>query len=142
MALYKLVEATMLTIVGVGVLRLVNRDIAALAEQWVHRLHLDPDYVVVHTILATLTGITPRRLAEISAGSFAYALLRVVEGVGLWLGKRWAEYLTIIATAALVPVEVYEVVQRLSIIRVGALVLNLAIVAYLAWQLRRPRPSA
>lgn len=61
----------------------------------------------------------------------AYALLEGVEGIGLWLGRRWAEYLTFIATAILLAPEIYELTDRISIAKVIAIVINLAIIAYL-----------
>ena len=61
----------------------------------------------------------------------AYALLEGIEAVGLWLGRRWAEYLTFIATVIFVPYEIYELTKSVSALKVLALVINLAIVAYL-----------
>jgi uncharacterized membrane protein (DUF2068 family) len=66
----------------------------------------------------------------------AYAVLEAVEAVGLWLQKRWAEYLALIATAALLPLEIYELVRGVSAFKVIALVLNLAIVVYLLFAKR------
>ena len=67
--------------------------------------------------------------------------LFTVEGVGLWKGKRWAEYLTVIATSALIPFEVYELARRLTMVRVSALVVNVAAVIYLVYRLRHPRQA-
>jgi uncharacterized membrane protein (DUF2068 family) len=66
----------------------------------------------------------------------AYAVLEAVEAVGLWLQKRWAEYLTLVATAALLPLEIYELVRGVSAFKVIALVVNLAIVVYLLFAKR------
>lgn len=63
---------------------------------------------------------------------FLYAVLEGVEAVGLWLGRRWAEYLTFVATALLLPFEVYELSESVSPLKVSALLINLAIVVYLA----------
>jgi uncharacterized membrane protein (DUF2068 family) len=68
--------------------------------------------------------------------ALGYMLVEGVEAVGLWRQRRWAEYLTVIATAGLVPLEVDELVKRVTVVRVGALVLNLAIVAWLLWAKR------
>ena len=72
-------------------------------------------------------------LAFIALG---YAALEAVESVFLWRGKRWAEYLTVVATAAFLPLEIYEIVEKVSLLKVGALVVNLAILAYLVWTKR------
>jgi uncharacterized membrane protein (DUF2068 family) len=65
-----------------------------------------------------------------------YALLEGVEAIGLWLGKRWAEYLTFIATAVLLPFEVYELHERVSPLKVIGFLINLAVVVYLIYAKR------
>jgi uncharacterized membrane protein (DUF2068 family) len=72
----------------------------------------------------------------IAIGAIAYALLEGTEGVGLSMRKRWAEYLTVIATGLFIPFEVYEVFNQVTLFRVGALLLNLAVVGYLGWSKR------
>ena len=68
---------------------------------------------------------------------FAYAALFLTEGIGLWRDRRWAEYLTIVATGSLVPLEVFELARKVTAVRIGALVVNLLIVVYLVGRLRR-----
>jgi uncharacterized membrane protein (DUF2068 family) len=70
-------------------------------------------------------------------GTFFYALLHLVEGTGLVLRRRWAEYLTVVATGSLLPLEFYEIARKFSVLRVGVLAINLAIVAYVIARLRR-----
>jgi len=74
---------------------------------------------------------TPTHLYTLSLVLMAYAALEATEMVGLWLNKRWAEYLTFIATTALVPFEVYELTKSISVFKVLALVINVAVVIYL-----------
>jgi len=62
-----------------------------------------------------------------------YAVIEGTETVGLWLEKRWAEYLTALATAGFLPLEIYELLGKVTVFRLGALVVNLAIVAYLIY---------
>ena len=79
---------------------------------------------------------TPTHLIELALIFLAYACLEAVEGVGLWLNKRWAEYLTFIATSLLIPYEVYELYLRVSVLKVVAFVLNVLVVAYLLYAKR------
>jgi uncharacterized membrane protein (DUF2068 family) len=65
---------------------------------------------------------------------FAYALVEGTEGVGLAMRRRWAEYLIVVATGLLIPYEVWEVIHKVTIFRVGGLLLNVAIVVYLAYR--------
>ena len=83
--------------------------------------------------LFTLQTHTLRVLAAVLLG---YALLEGIEAVGLWLTKRWAEYLTFIATALLLPFEVYELTNRVSVLKIIGFLINLAVVVYLIWAKR------
>jgi len=102
---------------------------------------VDPDNRFIHKLLARVFAIKPKQLKELSAGTFFYAALLLTEGIGLLLRKHWAEYFTVITTAALVPLEVYELVERLSAAKVAVLVVNLAIVWYLVARLRSEKPN-
>jgi len=69
--------------------------------------------------------------------SLGYAGMLLVEGIGLWLEFTWAAYLTVVSTSLLLPFELYEVFEQVSMLRVGVLLLNLVIVFYLVSQLKR-----
>ena len=75
-------------------------------------------------------------ITVLAIGAIAYALLEGTEGVGLAMRRRWAEYLTVIATGILIPYEAYEVIRHVTLFKVGALLLNLAVVGYLAYRKR------
>lgn len=72
----------------------------------------------------------------VAISALAYAGLEGTEGVGLAMRRRWAEYLTVIATGVLIPYELYEVVRHPSLFKLGALALNVAVVGYLAYRKR------
>ena len=108
---------------------------AASAQQ---QLNLDSDETIIEQLffrLLVLIGHLPHTTL-LAVAAFAYALLEGTEGVGLAMRRRWAEYLTVIATGALIPFEAYEVVHKVTLFRVGALLLNLAVVGYLAYRKR------
>jgi uncharacterized membrane protein (DUF2068 family) len=83
-----------------------------------------------------LFSLRSSRLHLFAAIAIVYALVEGLEAVGLWYGKRWAEYLTLIVTASLLPVEVYELSHHVSPFKVVAFVLNVAVVAYLLYAKR------
>jgi uncharacterized membrane protein (DUF2068 family) len=85
---------------------------------------------VVHSI-RSLLHLRSETLAWVTLGLLAYAVIELLEGVGLWYIKRWAEYLTVVATAAFLPLEIYELMERVTWLRVGALIFNIAAVVYL-----------
>ena len=112
-------------------LRQVFEEDLPAARPLAERLHVDlDDSGVVHTIRSWL-NLGTGTLTWIAAGLGGYALLQVVEGVGLWYAKRWAEYLAVVATSVFIPLEVYELVEKVTWLRVGALVFNIAAVIYL-----------
>ncbi len=128
--------------VGLGALQLLQPGVAARAQQWVTALATSSDRRIVQRLIALAGGLSPGRLEALGIGAFLYAGLFATEGVGLWLGKRWAEYLTVIATLTFVPVAVFELTRRVSPARLAALFLNLVVVAYLARRLLSRRPAA
>jgi uncharacterized membrane protein (DUF2068 family) len=85
---------------------------------------------IVHD-LRSLFAISIRSLYLVGVAIAAYAVMEGVEAVGLWLGKRWAEYLTFVATIVFVPYEVYELVKSVSTLKALTLVVNLAVAVYL-----------
>jgi uncharacterized membrane protein (DUF2068 family) len=85
---------------------------------------------VLHDIRHLFT-IESGTLTKIGIVVAFYALLEGAEAVGLWYGKRWAEYLTFLATTLLLPLEVYELTDRFSVLKVLTLLINLAVVVYL-----------
>ena len=136
-AAFKLLKALALIALGVGALRLLHKDVAGVVEHWIDVFRVDPHNHFIHLLLAKLSILDDRRLKELSIGTFVYAGIFLVEGVGLTFRQRWAEYFTIISTASLLPIEIYELTRRVSAGRSFALVINLAVVAYLVWELRR-----
>ncbi len=134
--IFKLVKGLLLAATGAGALSLLHKDVEKTLSHWIALLRVDPDNEMIHGMASRLFSLTPRQLKEISAGTFFYAALLLIEGIGLLMRKGWAEYLTVITTAALLPVEIYELIKRFTGIRVGVLILNLMIVGYLIWRIK------
>lgn len=86
--------------------------------------------------LDKLLSLQTHTLHLFGAVLLAYALLEGAEAVGLWMTKRWAEYLTFIATAVFLPFEVYEIATRVTAVKVIGFLINLAVVLYLIWAKR------
>ena len=136
-AIFKLFKGALLLLVGIGALRLLHRDVGEVVSHWADVLGADPDNRFIHRLLARAFAVSPRQLEEASVGTFIYAGLLLTEGTGLWLRKRWAEYFTIITTAGLIPLEVYEIHRHLTAIKIVVLLINVAIVIYLVARVRR-----
>jgi len=130
----KLLTAMLLIAGGIGAFHFINHDISDAARRILTLLHLDPRNSFLNNILSNITDLDPTDLRKIGIATFIYAILYIIEGIGLLKTKRWAEYMTIIITASLLPFEYYEVMLRATWLRVGALVINLGIVIYL-WRI-------
>ncbi len=135
-AVFKLLKATLLVALGVGAFRLLHKDIYTLIEHSIEALKLDPGSRFVDALLAKAANLHPEQIKKLGLGSFFYAGLFLTEGIGLWMVKRWAEWLTVIITSSLIPIEIYEIHRHPSWIKVAVFVINLAIVAYLIYRIR------
>lgn len=136
-AAFKLLKGLALLALGIGALNLLHKDVEAIVVHWITIFQVDPHSHYLQVLLAKLSILDDRRLKELSVGTFIYSALFMTEGIGLALGKRWAEYLTIMSTASLLPLELYEIAKHTTVGKVIALVINLAVVAYLIFELRR-----
>ncbi|MBJ8344246.1 DUF2127 domain-containing protein [Antrihabitans sp. YC2-6] len=90
---------------------------------------------IVHGIDKAL-DLSSTTLLWIGIGICAYAVLQIVEAVGLWLVQRWGEYFAVVATSIFLPLEIYELTERITALRIGALVVNVAAVVWLIWSKR------
>ena len=90
---------------------------------------------LAHTV-DQLFSVSSNRLHLFAAIAIVYALVEGIEAIGLWYAKRWAEYLTFIVTASLLPVEVYEMTHHVTPFKVVAFIVNLAVVVYLLYAKR------
>jgi|SRR5579863_2927687 len=141
-ALFKLLKAALLIALGIGALRLIHTDISGVLEHFVLRLGLDPGGHYVGDALEKVANLTPTKVESVAIGSFIYSALFLTEGIGLWMLKRWAEWLTVIITSSLLPVEIYECFRHPGIGKVLVFLLNIGIVVYLIYQMRRDSPAA
>jgi uncharacterized membrane protein (DUF2068 family) len=139
-ALFKLLKAALLIIGGIGLLKLIHMDVATELDHWIMKLGFDPGSHYVNQAIQKATNLSPNKIKELGLTSFVYAALFLTEGIGLWLLKRWAEWLTVIITSSLVPLEVYEICRHPTPIRIIVLVINIAIVGYLIYRIaKEPR---
>ena len=84
-------------------------------------------------LLTRLGHIQPHSLAVLAMFAGAYAVVSGFEAVGLWRERRWAEYLTVLATAGFLPLEIHELIRRVTFVRIGTFAVNIAILVYLVF---------
>jgi uncharacterized membrane protein (DUF2068 family) len=140
-AVFKFIKATLLLVTAIGILKMMHSDVSAVLEHWITRLGLDPGNHYVDLFMSRVANITPEKIKELGIGSFIYAGLFLLEGTGLWLQKRWGEWVTIIITSSLVPLEAWEITRHPSAGKVVILIVNIAVVIYLIYQVRQKEPA-
>lgn len=138
-AAFKLFKGVVLLAVGVGALKLLHKDMAFEVERWADLFRVDPHNRFIHHFLEKVANINPKKLRELSVGTFFYSAMLLTEGTGLSLGQRWAEYFTILSTSSFIPLEIYELYRRVNLARGALLLINIAVVIYLALELARNR---
>ena len=136
-ALYKLVKVLLLLGVAYGELRLRDASLAAKLLSWAQARPYGLEHRIVGQILEWFSGLSVSRIYALRMVTLAYAAVFAVEGVGLWMEKRWAEWLTTIITASLIPLEAWEIFYRPTIGKVLILLANVAVVGYLVWHVRK-----
>ncbi len=135
-AVYKITKVVLLLAAGYGELKLRDASVIASLYSWASTLPSGPAHSAVVHGLVWFSGLSPARVQALGFVTLAYALVFSVEGVGLWLRRRWAEWLTTVITGSLVPFELWEIWRHPSIGKAIVIAINVAIVAYLIYQLR------
>ncbi len=140
LAVERILRAVLLIGIGYVVLRfrhsegnfqaLFNRALPA-AKPLARVFHFDLDHSPTIDRLRHLLTTKPSTLLLVAFAVFGYAAINLVEATGLWLMKRWGEYFATVATSLFLPLEVYELSERVTVLRVGAFIINLAAIAYL-----------
>jgi uncharacterized membrane protein (DUF2068 family) len=137
--LFKLGKSILFFCIGVGAIHLLHKDLGDEVMRLAMAMKFDPESRFVGLLLNEVGLIDMHRLKLISLGTFAYSVVALTEGVGLVLEKVWAEYLTLILTISFLPWELYELARQPNWFRLSLLLINLAVLAYLVWLLRRKK---
>ena len=140
-AVIKMVKGVLLFGIGIGVFRLINRDVGDSMHRLTARLRIDPENHAVQYLLEKVTNIPPRTLRNFGLLSLFYSADLFAEGIGLWLNQAWAKYLLLVATGLFVPEEAYACVLHFSWERLLLLLVNVGVFVYVAQFVLRPHPK-
>ena len=127
----KLLKGALFVALGFGLLRLLHRNLYHLAMRLVEILRFDPGNAFINTLLGELPLVDDHLLRQLSVFTFAYAALDFLEGSGLVLEKAWAEYVTLVLTAAFLPIEVLKSLHHPTWWKLLLILSNALIVLYL-----------
>lgn len=135
-AVYKLVKVLLLLALAYGEVRLSDASLTAKIVAWAAERPFGLEHRVVTQLLAWFSGFSASRIHALRIVTLAYAAVFAVEGVGLWMRKRWAEWLTTIITASLIPFELWELFDRPTMGKALIVVANTVIVVILVRHVR------
>ncbi|MBS1822816.1 MAG: DUF2127 domain-containing protein [Acidobacteria bacterium] len=137
--LFKLGKALLFFALGIGAIHLLHKDLADEVLKLTTALKFDQESRFVNLLLEKVDLIDAHRLKQIGFATFAYSALALTEGIGLVLEKVWAEYLTLGLTVSFLPWELFELARHPNWFRLSLLLINLAVLWYLLWLLRKKR---
>ncbi len=135
-AVYKILKVALLLAAAYGELKLRDASVLARLFDWSSTLRAGPEHHAVVALLAWFSGLSAARVQALGWVTLAYAAVFAVEGAGLWMRRRWAEWLTIVITGSLIPFELWRFASAPGLGKAVVVALNVAIVAYLVFQLR------
>jgi uncharacterized membrane protein (DUF2068 family) len=136
-ALFKFFKGALLLALACGALSMLHKDLAAHVEHWLNQLRIDPGSRYIAALLRKLQLVHSKELKELSAVGGGYAGLFLTEGTGLLFQQRWAEWLTIVSTSLFMPLEIYELIKEFTAVRLLLLLVNFAVVLFLAYRVRQ-----
>ena len=134
-AVFEATKGALVLLVGFGLLSLAHYNIHQAAEHLITHTHLNPASRYPYIFIDLANKLSDARLLLMAAGAGVYSLARFIEAYGLWFAKRWAQWVAAVSGAIYVPFELFELYERVTWLSLGALTLNLAIVAFMLYQL-------
>lgn len=132
-AIFEAAKGIGVLLVELGLLTLLHRDVGAIADELVRRLHVNPAQHFPHVFLQVAHHTTDARIWALAGGAAAYSTVRLIEAYGLWHARVWAEWFALLSGLLYLPWEIYELLQSASLLHWGILAMNLVIVLYMAY---------
>jgi uncharacterized membrane protein (DUF2068 family) len=138
-SIFEAIKGLLVLLAGCGVLAFIHRDLHLAAEQLVRHFHLNPASRYPRIFLDLADHVSDAQLWLMALSALLYSAVRFVEAYGLWLQRKWAEWFGLLTGGIYVPIELLELIRKITWPRVTVLSVNAAIVAYLAYILYQSR---
>jgi uncharacterized membrane protein (DUF2068 family) len=134
-ALFEGAKGVLVLVVGFGLLSFIHKDIHEAAVRLVEHVHLNPASHYPRIFLDLMERIHDTQLWGMAVAAAMYSIVRIVEAVGLWLRKSWAEWFAVLTGGMYIPIEIFEVARSVTWPRVTVLIVNVGVVSYLLFVL-------
>ncbi|MEI6783770.1 MAG: DUF2127 domain-containing protein [Verrucomicrobiota bacterium] len=138
-ALFEAAKGLLVLAAACGLLSLRHTDLHVATDAFLLRHGIDPERHYTRLFIESVAKATNHHVGEIAALGFAYALIRLVEGYGLWQGKHWAEWFAVISAGIYLPLEIQHFAHHATLLNVGVIFFNILIILYLARLLNQQR---
>jgi uncharacterized membrane protein (DUF2068 family) len=132
-ALFEGLKGLLVLLVGFGLFAFMHRDLHAVAEEIVRTFHMNPARHYPSIFIDTFSQLTSSQLWIMACSALLYSTVRLIEAVGLWLERQWAEWFGLLTGAMYIPVELLEIMRQATPVRIAIFVVNMLIVLYLAF---------
>jgi len=140
-SLFEGAKGLLVLFVGFGLLEFIHKDLHLVAEQIVRELHLNPARHYPRIFIEAVNHLTDGQLWAMAFSALLYSVVRLVEAIGLWLQRQWAEWFGLLTGGIYIPVELFEIMRGISWPKVTVLIVNAGIVGYLACVLYQSRQN-
>ena len=134
-ALFEGAKGLLVLLVGFELLAFIHKDVHEAAIRLVEHFHLNPASHYPRIFLDLTEHINDTKLWGMAIAAAMYFVVRIIEAVGLWLRRSWAEWFAVLTGGMYIPIEIFEVARSVTWPRVTVLVVNLGVVSYLLFVL-------
>ena len=124
-----------------GILSLRHTDLLAAANEFLLRHGVDPEQHYGRLFIEAVAQATHYPAGQIAAVAMVYALVRFVEGYGLWRARHWAEWFAVISLGIYLPLEFHHFWYHATVLNAVVILINIMIIVYLANRLKQERRS-
>jgi len=138
-ALFEAAKGALALAAAGGLMSLRHTDLHAVTDAFLLRHGIDPERHYTRLFIESVAGATHHHAGQIAAVGFAYALIRLAEGYGLWRGKHWAEWFAVISAGLYLPWEFIHYTRHPRMFTAGVILFNIALIVYLGRLLARQR---
>lgn len=138
-AFFEAVKGLLVLVVGAGLLALIHRNIQYEAADIVRFFHLNPARHYPEIFIRTISNFDSTHLWFLSLSAILYAIIRLAEAYGLWHNRLWALWFAVASDGLFLPMELFELIERVTIPRLFILLLNVALLVYLIRHMRQGR---
>ena len=139
LALFEAAKGMLVLLVGAGLLTLIHRNIQYEAVDIVQFFHLNPASRYPEIFLKTLSDINSTNLWFLSVSAILYVIIRMAEAYGLWHNRAWAMWFAVASDALFLPIEIFELYERITIPRFLILLVNIVLILYLSRHIKQSR---